>query len=67
MVAYALKEDDKLTKEQILTRYAEVFRGLSEMAGEYVIKIDKTVKPVQHGPRRTPVMMRDVGSGWNIV
>ena len=57
--AYALKEDYKLTKEQILTRYDEVFRGLGEMPGEYEIKIDKTVKPVQHRPRRTPVMMRD--------
>ena len=56
---YALKEDDQLTKEQILTQYDEIFRGLGEMPGEYEIKIDNTVKPVQHRPRRTPVMMRE--------
>lgn len=29
------------------------------MPGENEIKIDKTVKPVQHRPRRTPVRMRE--------
>ena len=29
------------------------------MPGEYEIQIDETVPPVQHRPRRTPVMLRD--------
>ena len=29
------------------------------MPGRYEIQIDKAVPPVQHRPRRTPIMMRD--------
>lgn len=56
---YAMKDDNQLTKEKIVMHYDEIFRGLGEMPGEYEIKIDKAVKPVQHRPRKTPVMMRE--------
>ena len=32
---------------------------IGEMPGEYKIQIDETVPPVQHRPRRTPVILRD--------
>ena len=51
--------DAKITKLLILDKYDDVFKGLGEMPGEYEIVMDETVTPVQHRPRRTPVMMRD--------
>ena len=36
---------EKTTKD-IVDRYAEVFRGLGCLEGEYSIQVDKTVKPV---------------------
>ena len=36
-----LKEDDKLTKKQILTHYDKVFRGLGEMPRDMRLKLSK--------------------------
>ena len=57
--AYAMKEKQGITTEEILEQYDEIFKGVGVMEGEYDIEINKTVKPVQHRPRRTPIMMRD--------
>ena len=48
----------RISKEWITHHYEEVFTGLGEMPGEYEIRIDDSVNPVQHRPRRTPVMLR---------
>ena len=46
-------------REWIHENYKEVFAGLGEMPGEYEIRIDESIPPVQHRPRRTPVMLKD--------
>lgn len=48
-----------LTNETILSKYKDVFTGLGELEGEYKIKIDETVKPVIHAPRKVPVAIRE--------
>ena len=48
----------RISKKWITHHYEEVFTGLGEMPGEYEIRIDDSVNPVQHRPRRTPVMLR---------
>lgn len=48
-----------IDREWILENYGEVFTGLGEMPGEYEIRIDPDIPPVQHRPRRTPVMLKD--------
>ena len=35
------------------------FSGIGNLAGEYEIKIDASVTPVVHPPRRIPYMLRD--------
>ncbi|KAL3856077.1 hypothetical protein ACJMK2_015273 [Sinanodonta woodiana] len=47
-----------LTKEVILEDYSDVFDGLGCLPGTYSIEIDKTIKPVQHQPRRVPVAQK---------
>jgi hypothetical protein len=47
-----------LTREQILREYNGVFTGLRCLSGEYHLEIDKSVKPVQHQPRRVAALMK---------
>ena len=47
-----------LTEENILQEYSDVFNGLGCLPGTYSIEIDKTMKPVQHQPRRVPVAQK---------
>ena len=48
-----------MSKESLLKQFPEVFaEGLGLLDGEYHIKIDTTVRPVQHPPRRGPVAVR---------
>ena len=49
----------RIDEEWIVQHYGEVFTGLGEMPGEYEIRIDESVHPVQHRPRRTPVMLKE--------
>ena len=49
-----------VNKETLLKKYPEAFsEGVGELAGEYNIRNDKSVDPVQHTPRRVPVALRE--------
>ena len=42
-----------ISKAAITEKYATVFRdGIGELEGEYRIRLDDTVDPIQHAPRR---------------
>lgn len=57
---FTLHNDNSMSKESILERYPEVFsENVGQLEGEYHIKVDSTVNPVQHAPRRVPVALRD--------
>ena len=43
------------TKPEILSTYADQFRRIGVLPGEYEIKIDESVTPVVHPPRRIEV------------
>ena len=45
--------------EQIMADYADVFKGLCCLDGSYHIKIDKSVNPVVHPPRKVPFALKD--------
>lgn len=48
-----------LSKDDLLRRYPKVFRAnVGKMEGEYRIRIDTEVDPVQNTPRRVPVALR---------
>ena len=50
---------DPITQEALIKKYPEVFSdGVGKLAGEYHIRIDSTMDPVQHAPRRLPVALR---------
>ena len=49
------KADQGLTKEFILTEYADVFEGLGKMEGKLHFEVDETVQPSVMPPRRVPV------------
>ena len=44
---------------EILKRYRSQFSGIGNLAGEYEIRIDASVIPVVHPPRRIRYMLRD--------
>ena len=47
------------TREALIKNYPQVFsEGVGKLAGEYHIRIDSTVDPIQHAPRRIPVVLR---------
>ena len=49
-----------ISKATITEKYATVFGdGIGELEGEYRIRLDDTVDPIQHAPRRVPVALRD--------
>lgn len=49
-----------LSKDDLLQRYRKAFRAnVGKMEGEYRIRIDTEVDPVQNAPRRVPVALRD--------
>ena len=43
------------TKPEILSTYADQFRSIGALPGEYEIKIDESATPVVHPPRRIKV------------
>ncbi|XP_060600522.1 uncharacterized protein K02A2.6-like [Ruditapes philippinarum] len=48
-----------LTKESLLTDYAQVFDGIGLLPGECNIHVDSNATPVVHPPRRIPVALQD--------
>lgn len=48
-----------ITREALIEKYPDVFGdGVGKLAGEHHIRLDNTVDPVQHAPRRVPVALR---------
>ena len=49
-----------MSKERLLNQFPDVFaEEVGQLDGEYHIKIDAAVSPVQHPPRRVPVAVRE--------
>jgi hypothetical protein len=48
-----------LSSEQIFTKYAHCFEGLGRISEPYHIKVNPTVTPVVHPPRKLPASLRD--------
>ena len=47
-----------ITKEWLSEKYQDVFSGLGQIPGEYEIQVDRNIEPVQHRPRRTPILIK---------
>ena len=47
----------KVSKEQVLKDYHDVFSGLGCLPGEYCIEVDPAVPPVKNRPHRIPYKM----------
>ena len=57
---YTLSTDGPLTKEKLVNKYPKVFgEGIGCLEGEYHIRLNAQVDPVQHAPRRVPVALRE--------
>ena len=48
-----------LTKEQVLTDYADIFKGLGRMEGKLHLEVDDSVSTVVMPPRRVPVALKE--------
>lgn len=55
----AAQRDPPRTKEELLQRYASVFKGLGQFPGEHQIHVDPKVPPVVHGCRKIPFAVWD--------
>ena len=59
-VVYALENMISASKQQLCKKYPRVFsEGVGRLEGEYHIRLDPAIDPVQHAPRRVPVALRD--------
>ena len=47
-----------LTKEQVLTDFADIFKRLGRMKGKLHLEVDDSVSPVVMPPRRVPVALK---------
>ena len=45
--------------ETLVKRYADVFEGIGFLPGKLHLEIGKNVPPVQHNPRKIPVILKD--------
>ena len=58
---FALDNPGPVSTEQLLKKHPEVFSpGVGLLEGKYRIRLDDSVCPVQHSPRRVPVPLREV-------
>ena len=52
--------ESPMTKEQLIAKYPNVFsEGVGELKGNYHIRLDSQMDPVQHAPRRVPVALME--------
>ena len=56
--ALATSQSSSLTKEQVLTDLADIFKGLGRMEGKLHLEVDDSVSPVVMPPRRVPVALK---------
>ena len=59
-LVYAIEDQPPpVTKEELMLKFPDVFgEGLGQLDGQYAIRLDETVPPVQHAPRRIAVALR---------
>ena len=57
---YAIEDlSPPVTKEELMLKFPDVFgEGLGQLDGQYTIRLDETVPPVQHAPRCIAVALR---------
>lgn len=57
---YAIEDQPSpVTKEELMLKFPDVFgEGLGQLEGQYKIRLDETVPPVQHVPCRIAVALR---------
>ena len=54
-----------ISKATVIEKYAIVFGdGIGELEGEYQIRLDDAVDPIQHAPRRVPVGLSERKRRW---
>ena len=59
MVHVAGKKYAPIAKEDFLKKYPSVFRDtVGKLSSSYKIRVDESVSPVQHAPRRVPAALR---------
>ena len=49
----------KLTQDGVLKEFTDIFEGLGELEGEYIIHTNPDIPPVVHPPRKLPISMHD--------
>lgn len=54
------KDHSNLPANDILNepQFAELFKGLGCLSGKYSIKLDSSVKPTIHSPRKVPISLK---------
>ncbi|XP_061193379.1 uncharacterized protein K02A2.6-like [Saccostrea echinata] len=45
-------------KDAVLDEFKDVFEGIGKIKGKYTIKVDKSVSPVVHAPRKVPFTIK---------
>ena len=57
---YTVSIGSPLMKEKLINKYPTVFgEGVGRLQGEYHIRLNPQIDPVQHTPRGVPVALRD--------
>lgn len=56
--AFTTFQISSLTKEQVLTDFADIFKGLGRVEGTLHIEVDDSDSPVVMPPRRLPVALK---------
>ena len=56
--ALTIAQSTSLTKEQVLTDFSDIFKGLGRMKGKLHLEVDFSVSPVVTPPRRVPVALK---------
>ena len=56
--ALTTAQSTSLTKEQVLTDFADIFKGLGRMEGKLHLEVDDSVSPVVMPPSRVPVALK---------
>ena len=57
---YAVETPSPMSTEQFIKKHPKVFSdGVGLLEGNYHIRLDTSIDPVQHSPRRVPVPLRD--------
>ena len=57
-LAASRSQSTSLTKEQVLTDFADISKGLGRMEGKLDLEVDDSVSPVVMPPRRVPVALK---------